>query len=196
MRTHNIPSCWRKSKRYPYYASWPGSIINLQWLELPLSRTNFHSPKGVRAIEVRLYIVIRHYELIKSETKQCLKHTERCSERIRVFLLFSERLFGSFLLHISYTNAYITCICIYADESLKITNLWLTVPSYAKGNKLLKLNAKPLFWNHKEVWRENNIFSKTCTCNPFSENTCTNMWKPDCLFTSQWISGPSCSKHR
>ena len=58
MRTHNIPSCWRKPKRYPYYASWPGSIINPQWLELPLSRTNFYSLKGVRAIEVRLYIVI------------------------------------------------------------------------------------------------------------------------------------------
>ena len=25
------------------------------WLELPLSRTNFHGTKGVRAIEVRLY---------------------------------------------------------------------------------------------------------------------------------------------
>ena len=37
-----------------YYASWPGSIINPQWLKLPLSRTNFHSPKGVRAIKVRL----------------------------------------------------------------------------------------------------------------------------------------------
>ena len=30
-------------------------MINPQWLELPLSRTNVHSPKGVRAIEVRLY---------------------------------------------------------------------------------------------------------------------------------------------
>ena len=30
------------------------SIINPQWLELPLSRTNFHSPKGVRAIKVFL----------------------------------------------------------------------------------------------------------------------------------------------
>ena len=29
--------------------------MNPQWLELPLSRTNFHGPKGVRAIEVRLY---------------------------------------------------------------------------------------------------------------------------------------------
>ena len=28
------------------------------WLELPLSRTNFHGPKGVRAIEFRLYMYI------------------------------------------------------------------------------------------------------------------------------------------
>ena len=32
-------------------------MINPRWLELPLSRTNFHGPKGVRAIEVRLYFV-------------------------------------------------------------------------------------------------------------------------------------------
>ena len=31
-------------------------MINPQWLELPMSRTNFHGPKAVRAIEVRLYV--------------------------------------------------------------------------------------------------------------------------------------------
>ena len=31
-------------------------MINPQWLELPMSRMNFHGPKGVRAIEVLLYI--------------------------------------------------------------------------------------------------------------------------------------------
>ena len=31
-------------------------MINPQWLELPMSRTNFHGPKDVRAIEVRLYM--------------------------------------------------------------------------------------------------------------------------------------------
>ena len=36
--------------------SWPGAIINPHWLELPLSRTNFHGHKGVRAIEVLLYL--------------------------------------------------------------------------------------------------------------------------------------------
>ena len=30
-------------------------MVNPQWLELPMSRTNFHGPKDVRAIEVRLY---------------------------------------------------------------------------------------------------------------------------------------------
>ena len=30
-------------------------MINPQWLELPMSRTNFHGPKDVRAIEIRLY---------------------------------------------------------------------------------------------------------------------------------------------
>ena len=32
-----------------------GVLINPQWLELPTSRTNFHGPKDVRAIEVRLH---------------------------------------------------------------------------------------------------------------------------------------------
>ena len=30
-------------------------MINVQWLEPPMSRTNFHRPKDVRAIQVRLY---------------------------------------------------------------------------------------------------------------------------------------------
>ena len=55
MRTHNIPSCYRKSKK-SYYDSLPGAFINPQWLELPLSRTNFHGPEGVRATEVRQYM--------------------------------------------------------------------------------------------------------------------------------------------
>ena len=35
---------------------------NPQWLEPPLSRTNFHSPKGVRAIEVRLYFGLSMFQ--------------------------------------------------------------------------------------------------------------------------------------
>ena len=37
------------------YKAWSGAIINPHWLKLPLSRTNFPGPKGVRAIEVLLY---------------------------------------------------------------------------------------------------------------------------------------------
>ena len=34
-------------------------MINPQSLELSMSRTNFHGPDNVRAIEIRLYFVIR-----------------------------------------------------------------------------------------------------------------------------------------
>ena len=40
------------------FASWPGAMINPQWLELPMSRTNLHGPKDVRDTEVRLYACI------------------------------------------------------------------------------------------------------------------------------------------
>ena len=36
------------------FTSWSGTMINPQWLELPIARTNFHGPKDVRAIEVWL----------------------------------------------------------------------------------------------------------------------------------------------
>ena len=45
-------------KRY-LFAYWPCVMINPQWLELPISRTNFHGPKDVRATEVRLYVSSR-----------------------------------------------------------------------------------------------------------------------------------------
>ena len=32
-------------------------MINPQWLELPMSRTNLHGRKEIRDIEVRLYIL-------------------------------------------------------------------------------------------------------------------------------------------
>ena len=39
------------------FASWPGTMINVQWLELPISRTNVHGPQDVGAIAVRLYVL-------------------------------------------------------------------------------------------------------------------------------------------
>ena len=51
--------CVENRKDFPklsLFASWTGAMINLQWLELPMSRTNFPGPKDVRAIEVRLYL--------------------------------------------------------------------------------------------------------------------------------------------
>ena len=66
MITHSMPSCLRKSKNYSCYATGPGAIINPHWLELLLSQTNFHGPKSVRAIEVRLYF--EDYLMYKHDT--------------------------------------------------------------------------------------------------------------------------------
>ena len=62
------------------FASWPGAMINPQWLELPMSRTYFHGPKDVRAIETRLYkqrnvevgnVVIYFFSLKKNYSQTC-----------------------------------------------------------------------------------------------------------------------------
>ena len=34
------------------FAFWIGAVVNPQWLELPMSRTNFHDFKDIRAIRV------------------------------------------------------------------------------------------------------------------------------------------------
>ena len=60
MSALNIQLLCRRSVDFPelaIFASRLGAMINLHWLELPMARTLFHGPKGVRAIEVRLYIV-------------------------------------------------------------------------------------------------------------------------------------------
>ena len=50
-----------------------GAMINLHWLELPMARTIFHDPKGVRAIEVRMYDQFRKLKG-KLLTQTCIKY--------------------------------------------------------------------------------------------------------------------------
>ena len=55
MTTLNIQLLCRRLIDFPelaIFASQPGAMINLHWLELPMARTLFHGPKGVQAIEV------------------------------------------------------------------------------------------------------------------------------------------------
>ena len=61
MSTLNIQLLCRRSIDFPelvIFASRPGTMINLHWFELPMARTLFHGPKGVRDIEVRLYMFL------------------------------------------------------------------------------------------------------------------------------------------
>ena len=51
MSALNIQLLFRRSIDFPelaIFASRPGAMINLHWLELPMARTLFHGPKGVR----------------------------------------------------------------------------------------------------------------------------------------------------
>ena len=52
--TFIIKNTEKISHNYRHYASGYGTNSNPPWLKIPLSWTNFHGPKGVRAIEVRL----------------------------------------------------------------------------------------------------------------------------------------------
>ena len=64
MSTLNIQLLCKRSTDFPelaIFASRPGAMINLHRLELPMTRTIFHGPKGVRAIEVRLYMDLVNY---------------------------------------------------------------------------------------------------------------------------------------
>ena len=76
MSTFNIPSLyWRSKKHFPklsLFASWPGTMINPQWLELPMmSRTNFYGLQDVRAIDVRLYVLFWLHSVKKKTTFVC-----------------------------------------------------------------------------------------------------------------------------
>ena len=44
-------------------------MIKPQWLELPMSRTNFHGPKDTRAIEVRLYIFLLYAHALATHAR-------------------------------------------------------------------------------------------------------------------------------
>ena len=58
MSTLKIQLLCKRSIDFPelaIFASRPGTMINLHWLELPMAQTIFHGPKGVQATEVRLY---------------------------------------------------------------------------------------------------------------------------------------------
>ena len=58
MSTLNIQLyCIENQEKIPklsLFASWPGTMINPQWLKLPMSWTIFYGPNDVWAIEVWL----------------------------------------------------------------------------------------------------------------------------------------------
>ena len=54
MGTRNIPEDRKDSPGLSPFFSLPGAMVNLLWLELPISGANFHGTKGVRHIEIQV----------------------------------------------------------------------------------------------------------------------------------------------
>ena len=79
---------WKDIPELSPAASWPGAMINPQWLELPLSRTNFNSPKDLHVIEVWLYdrmncevwSPLAFRRLFLNMEQQPLPHYEQCKD--------------------------------------------------------------------------------------------------------------------
>ena len=83
MSTLNIQLLCRRSIDFPelaIFASRPGAMINLHWLELPMAQTLFHGPKGVRAIKFDCIHCCTNIDTLISRTflgtlPNCLKET-------------------------------------------------------------------------------------------------------------------------
>ena len=89
MSTHNIHLKYRTPKRYPTIISIvpPGVALiysNLPRLELPLSQTNFHGPKRVRAIEVRLYFNVFQVQIKETEGLKDSKGPQQANQQARM----------------------------------------------------------------------------------------------------------------
>ena len=96
--TYNYAIEYRKdiSKLFPI-ASWPDAIINPEWLELPKSRTDYHSPKDVRAIEVRLYnisaaIIKGSTRIVTSDAYSVFMKTGGAQQAVKDFKLLKPKI--------------------------------------------------------------------------------------------------------
>ena len=70
-------------------------MINPQWLELPMSRSNLQGPKDIRLIEVRLYMDYLYdgrAMIMKSQERPCVN----CSAKLLQFLR-KQRVFLSYI---------------------------------------------------------------------------------------------------
>ena len=86
----------RRWKRFPWIIAicfLTCVMINPQWLELPMSRTNFHGPKDVRAIDVRLYLLYTQFHAQMGHTmrKRVFGHilTAKAKISIHIFAVWS-----------------------------------------------------------------------------------------------------------
>ena len=89
-------------------------MINPQWLELPMSRTNFHGPKDVRAIEVRLYFGWLHFNM-KEENHLIYK----LHKHLRICVIVSEEAEGQKLITGQITDHSVSSLRKHAYSNIQ-----------------------------------------------------------------------------
>ena len=122
MSTQIYNYCVENRENFPklsLFASWPGTMINPHWLELPMSRTIFYGRKDVRAIEVRLYYNFKDWELL-----QCIRRDLSRNIRKLTFATCAPsgqiRILIGCILKCQWTCLFIiTRTCIYNFDPLK-----------------------------------------------------------------------------
>ena len=86
-------------------------MINPQYLELPMSWTNFHGPKDVRTIEVRLYAEISKAHNTNRWQKKKQKKTKKKTNTYKVPTPCGKELL-TLLAICSFCGCFIVCVCL------------------------------------------------------------------------------------
>ena len=86
-------------------------MINPQWFELPMSRTNFHGPKDVWAIEIRLYYVSIY---LHAEQYQNIPRSLKVKNNFKKLITDGQTYLGEAIYKVikHLTIALVRCICM------------------------------------------------------------------------------------
>ena len=141
-------------------------MINPQWLELPISRTNLCGPKDVRANEVWLYSKgVKYVYLLFICTASCTTHTLRHQHKKMYLLTCAGNEDSNFLIRVSAVCMKKLCILGHPKcTQWRFGSDWLIV-------KILVLTAKILIRSY--------IFRSCC-----SNNTGDQIYKKDAYYYS------------
>ena len=124
-------------------------MINTQWLKLSMSRTNFHGPKAVQAIEVQLNA---NEENVLSDCKDTT-----AADDILIFIFFSEKI----RLAISDETSIKQMIHMkskYFLWKINIKKNWMSSTSISHSAARVKMTGLPSYHHNARSEKHFNLF--------------------------------------